>query len=124
MAPIMVAPLRESAFEADASLEPPLMLARMAGTADITSQEQLCRFLAQVDDAAQEAKVSAVRVDLSAVEFLNSTSMGAFAGWFADLSASGPAPYDVTLVFRDVAHRPRRAFGSMTDLFPFLRLDP
>jgi ABC-type transporter Mla MlaB component len=124
MASVVVTPMRESKFEADAEVQPPLLLARMAGTADITSQEHLARFLDQIDDAARTAGVSAVRVDLSGVEFLNSTCMGAFAGWFARVAPSGRAAYEVTLVFRSTGHRPRRSFGGMLNVFPFVRLDP
>jgi hypothetical protein len=120
----MVAQLRDSRFEAEARLEPPLVVARLTGTADVVSQKQLAAFLKDVDGAARRSRATGVRVDLAAVDFLNSTSMGAFVRWFDGLTETDEAPYLVVLSFRNVLHRPRRAFASMITLFPFVRLEP
>jgi anti-anti-sigma regulatory factor len=124
MVPTASAPTKEGAFEAEAHMEPPFLMARMAGTADITSQEQLSRFLIDLDRTARAASVSAVRIDMLAVAFVNSSSIGAFARWFADITEAGQAGYAVTLAFSGPLHRTRRAFVGMAQLFPFLRLEP
>jgi hypothetical protein len=120
----VVAQLRDARFQAEARLEPPLVVARLSGTADVVSQQRLATFLKEIDAAARAARATGVRVDLAAVDFLNSTSMGAFVRWFDGLTETDVAPYIVVLNFRNVLHRPRRAFASMITLFPFVRLEP
>jgi hypothetical protein len=89
----------------------------LTGTADLSDSKELATHLIDAHQQALAAKSARVLVDVCAVEFMNSTALGAFVSWVAQLQQTAAAQR-YRIVFKGTGQR-RWQRGSLHALASF-----
>ena len=113
MAYIAVTPVVEPNFRAEAILAGTSLLARFTGTADFTVETHVDKFVRQVHAEACRLEATAVDVDISALEFVNSSCLRAFVIWITTVQDMGRRRYTITFLFKPAAGWQQRALDSL-----------
>jgi hypothetical protein len=112
---LQITPVAEAAFEAEARLEAREILVRFAGAADLTVKARMDSFLLAVHEEAVRLDIDLVNVDISGLEFMNSSCLMAIATWIASIQAIARR-YHVAFHFKAVRSWHRRSLDAITEL--------
>jgi anti-anti-sigma regulatory factor len=99
----LVPPVRTRQLTADAVSEANALVLKLTGVADLRVQDQLMTFLESTHRVALTLRAPEVRVDVTALEFMNSSCLGEFVRWIESVQ-DGQASYRI----RFVANRQHR----------------
>ncbi|EYF06810.1 hypothetical protein [Chondromyces apiculatus] len=101
-------------LKAEAVHEGEILVLCLTGTADMRASEALERVLAQVHTEAQRLGVAQVRVDLRALEFMNSSCLKAFVTWISNVrDAPGEQRYSIHFMSRPEILWQRRSLHAL-----------
>jgi len=112
---LQIAPLVEPSFQAEALLESREILIRFAGTADLTVKARMDSFLLAVHEEAVRLDIDLVHVDISGLEFINSSCLMAIVSWIAAIQAIARR-YHVSFHFKAVRPWHRRSLDVLAEL--------
>jgi len=99
----LVPPVHTPQLQADAASDNDALVLKLSGVADLRVQEQLWAFLESTHRAALSLRLPLVTVDVTALEFMNSSCLGEFVRWIESVQ-DGMAAYRI----RFVANRKHR----------------
>ncbi|AKT36894.1 STAS domain-containing protein [Chondromyces crocatus] len=87
---------------------------RLSGTADMRVSEALERVLSRVHEEAQRSEVKQVRVDLRALEFMNSSCLKSFVTWIGNArDVSEKHRYSIHFISRSEILWQRRSLHAL-----------
>jgi hypothetical protein len=109
-----VTPIDEASFRAEAVLDPAnVVTVRFTGTADLTVRPMVDRFLRDVHDEICRIDVATVNVNMSALEFINSSCLKAFVGWITTVQAMAKGRYHISFLFKPSRDWQRRSVDAL-----------
>lgn len=89
----------------------------LSGSAELPATGELLTQLRNASDRARIHGAAVIRVDLTGVEFMNSTALGAFVGWIAELERMRP-PLRLDLVGAPGRRWQRASLHSLASFAP------
>jgi hypothetical protein len=116
MTHLQIAPVQQKSFRAEAVLEPGGVAVRFAGTADLDVKPHVDRFLCQVHAEACRIDVPSVSVDMSGLEFINSSCLKAFVTWITTVQEMAQGRYQISFTFRPARDWQRRSVTALSRL--------
>jgi hypothetical protein len=116
MTHIHIAPVQQRTFRAEAVLEQAGVAVRFSGTADLTVKAHVDRFLCQVHAEACRIDVPAVSVDMSALEFINSSCLKAFVTWITTVQEMAQGRYQISFLFKPAREWQQRSVEALSRL--------
>jgi hypothetical protein len=101
-------------LSASAAVDGQRMKVVLGGQADTRTKAALDRFLAAVASEAARVGLTEVDLDLSAVEFMNSTCIKGFVNWISQVQELPPARrYRIKFISNPTAQWQRRALKTL-----------
>jgi hypothetical protein len=117
MTPPCIASVDQDGFRAEAVREDGDSIAvRFAGTADLTVQPAVQQFLTEVHEEVCRVGVPNVKVDMSALEFINSSCLKAFVTWITTVQSMANGRYKISFLYRPARGGARRSVTVLTRL--------
>ena len=95
-----IKPVQEKTFRAEALLDGDGVAVRLTGTADLTVKAVVDRFLCEVHAEVCRIGLATVSVDMSALEFINSSCLKAFVTWITTVQAMAGGRYHISFMFK------------------------
>src|SRR5206468_12473314 len=114
MTRIHITPVQEKTFRAEALLEGDAVAVRFSGTADLNVKLTVDRFLCEVHAEACRLDANAVNVDMSGLEFINSSCLKAFVTWITTVQAMAAGRYHISFMFKPARDWQRRSVDALT----------
>jgi hypothetical protein len=106
----------ENRLRTEAALSPGVLDVYLSGTADVNVLPELDAFLSDVHATASRARVTSVTVDISALQFINSSCLKSFITWMTTAQAMNEGRYMITFLFQRQSPRQGRTFGALAAL--------
>ena len=116
MSGLQIKPIHHATFDAEAVLDGTEIAVRFAGTADLSVKEIMDRFLIDVHAEASRMDVKSVSVDVSGLEFINSSCLMAIVTWITTVQSMANRRYQIAFHFKAVRDWHRRSFDVLTQL--------
>ncbi len=113
---IRVTPVQQKSFRAEALLEPSGVSVRFSGTADPNVKPHVDRFLCEVHAEACRIDVEAVSVDMSALDFINSSCLKAFVTWITTVQEMAQGRYQISFMFKPARDWQKRSVEALSRL--------
>jgi anti-anti-sigma factor len=108
--PVAVAEFRSEATHAEGSI-----CVRLRGTADIPARAALDTVLSQLHSESQRLKVAGVVVDLTQLEFMNSSCFKSFVAWIEQVQNLDPTEqYRIQFLSDPNMHWQRRSLKALS----------
>lgn len=111
-----IRPVEEKAFRAEAVIEDGGLSVYFTGTADMNVKSQVDSFLCEVHAEACRTGIATVVVDLSALEFINSSFIKGFVTWITAVQAMANGRYRISFLFKAARDWQRRSVGALSRL--------
>ncbi|MEO8177319.1 MAG: hypothetical protein ABI895_00675 [Deltaproteobacteria bacterium] len=92
-------------------------LVTLTGTGDASAAQPLDDYLVRLHEQLRLRKSASVLVDVTQLEFMNSSCIKAFASWIHDVDTSD-TPYSVRLRFNPGLRWQKRTLDTLTRLAP------
>jgi len=92
-------------------------LVRLTGNGDAAAAQPLDDYLVKLHEQLRSQKSAGVLVDVTQLDFMNSSCIKAFASWIHDVDTS-EAPYSVRLRFNPGLRWQKRTLEALTRLAP------
>lgn len=106
--------LRVGELHATARQEDAALCLALAGTADATTESTLNALLTRLHGECRHAAVREARVDLRALEFMNSSCFKAFIAWIVAVDRLPPAErYRLRFLCNPALHWQKRSLRAM-----------
>jgi hypothetical protein len=99
----------------DESADKPLV--KLSGNGDAAAVQPLDEYLVRLHEQLRSQKSAGVLVDVTQLEFMNSSCIKAFASWIHDV-ATCDAPYAVRMRFNPDLRWQKRTLETLTRLAP------
>jgi hypothetical protein len=115
MATLQITPVDQATFQADALLEGTEIFVRFSGTADLTAKALMDTFLVAVHEEATRIYITKVNVDVSGLEFINSSCLMAIVSWITGVQAMARR-YQISFHFKSIRDWHRRSLAVLTQL--------
>ena len=112
---LRINPVNDPTFQADALLEGTEIFVRFTGTADLTAKRAMDDFLIAVHGEASRIYISQVNVDVSGLEFINSSCLMAIVTWITGVQAMSRR-YQISFHFRSIRDWHRRSLAVLSQL--------
>jgi hypothetical protein len=93
----LVPPVHTPQLQADAASDNDMLVLKLIGVADLRVQLQLMAFLESTHRAAVSLRAPEVTVDVTALEFMNSSCLGEFVRWI-ECVEDGTTSYRIRFV--------------------------
>ncbi len=116
MSVLHIKPIHHATFDAEAVLDGSEIAVRFSGTADLGVKDIMDRFLIDVHAEASRMDVKAVSVDVSGLEFINSSCLMAIVTWITTVQSMVNRRYQIAFHFKAVRDWHRRSFDVLTQL--------
>lgn len=116
MTHIHIAPVQQKTFRAEAVLEPGGVAVRFSGTADLNVKPHVDRFLCEVHAEACRIDTSSVSVDMSGLEFINSSCLKAFVTWITTVQEMAKGRYQISFMFKPARDWQKRSVEALSRL--------
>jgi len=116
MTHIRIQPVQQKTFRAEAVLEPGGVAVRFTGTADLTVKAHVDRFLCDVHAEACRLDVGSVSVDMSGLEFINSSCLKAFVTWITTVQEMAKGRYQISFTFKPARDWQKRSVDALSRL--------
>jgi hypothetical protein len=116
MSALQIKPIHHATFDAEAVLDRSEIAVRFSGTADLSVKDIMDRFLIDVHAEAARMDVKSVSVDVSGLEFINSSCLMAIVTWITTVQAMVNRRYQIAFHFKAVRDWHRRSFDVLTQL--------
>ncbi|MEA2699623.1 MAG: hypothetical protein QOI66_3894 [Myxococcales bacterium] len=116
MATLQIKPIHHATFDAEAVMDGNEIAVRFAGTADLSVKEIMDRFLIDVHAEASRMDARSVSVDVSGLEFINSSCLMAIVTWITTVQSMVNRRYQIAFHFKAVRDWHRRSFDVLTQL--------
>jgi hypothetical protein len=111
-------------LRATARLDGAMLLVTLEGHADLRTKAMLDGVLGRVHHVAVERKAPEVRLDLRAVEFMNSSCIKSLVSWIGDAQDAAPeGAYSITLMGSSAVHWQTRSLEALSGLADIVRID-
>jgi anti-anti-sigma factor len=111
---IQIKDLKDRDFSTQTQQDGAVITVHMKGNWDMNAVAPLDEFTRAVQTQARQLKVERVVLQMSEVEFINSSCLKSFARWLGQVSKSGQDPYTVT--FRTNLPWQRRSLEALKAL--------
>lgn len=115
MSILRINPVNDPTFQADALMEGTEIFVRFTGTADLTAKGAMDDFLVAVHGEASRIYVSQVNVDVSGLEFINSSCLMAIVSWITGVQAMSRR-YQISFHFKSIRDWHRRSLSVLSQL--------
>jgi hypothetical protein len=116
MPSLQIKPIHHPTFNAEAMLDGTEIAVRFSGTADLSVKDIMDRFLIDVHAEASRMDVKSVSVDVSGLEFINSSCLMAIVTWITTVQSMVNRRYQIAFHFKAVRDWHRRSFDVLTQL--------
>ena len=116
MSVLHIKPIHHATFDAEAVLDGSEIAVRFSGTADLSVKDIMDRFLIDVHAEASRMDVKSVSVDVSGLEFINSSCLMAIVTWITTVQSMVNRRYQIAFHFKAVRDWHRRSFDVLTQL--------
>jgi anti-anti-sigma regulatory factor len=116
MASLHIQPIQSPSFTAEALLDGSEIVVRFCGTADLGVKAIMDTFLNEVHIEASHLNVAAVNVDISGLEFINSSCLVAMVTWITAVQAMAHRSYLISFHFKAVRDWHHRTFGVLEEI--------
>lgn len=116
MSVLHIKPIHHATFNAEALLDGTEIAVRFSGTADLSVKDIMDRFLIDVHAEASRMDVKSVSVDVSGLEFINSSCLMAIVTWITTVQSMVNRRYQIAFHFKAVRDWHRRSFDVLTQL--------
>jgi hypothetical protein len=116
MSALNIKPIHHATFDAEAFLGGSEIAVRFSGTADLSVKDIMDRFLIDVHAEAARMDVKSVSVDVSGLEFINSSCLMAIVTWITTVQSMVNRRYQIAFHFKAVRDWHRRSFDVLTQL--------
>jgi hypothetical protein len=116
MALLQIKPIHYTHFDAEAVLDSGEIAVRFSGTADLGVKAIMDGFLVDVHGEATRLNVKSVSVDVSGLEFINSSCLMAIVTWITTVQSMVNRRYQIAFHFKAVRDWHRRSFDVLTQL--------
>ena len=116
MASLQIKPIHYTNFDAEAVLDGTEIAVRFSGTADLGVKAIMDSFLVDVHADASRMDVKSVSVDVSGLEFINSSCLMAIVTWITTVQSMTNRRYQIAFHFKAVRDWHRRSFDVLTQL--------
>ncbi|HSN99488.1 MAG TPA: hypothetical protein VLS89_14430 [Candidatus Nanopelagicales bacterium] len=114
MSAIELPPVEPTDLRVAAEHEGDALTIRLEGTADMRVSEALDRVLTRVHEEAQRLAVARVRVDLRALDFMNSSCLKSFVTWISNArDLATPRRYAIHFISRPEILWQRRSLNAL-----------
>jgi len=111
-----ITPVMQKSFRAEAVLDTNGVAVRFSGTADLTVKAHVDRFLCQVHAEACRIDTTSVSVDMSALEFINSSCLKAFVTWITTVQEMAQGRYTISFMFKPARDWQKRSVEALSRL--------
>jgi len=111
-----ITPVMQKSFRAEAVLDTNGVAVRFSGTADLTVKAHVDRFLCQVHAEACRIDTTSVSVDMSALEFINSSCLKAFVTWITTVQEMAQGRYQISFMFKPARDWQKRSVEALSRL--------
>lgn len=102
-------------FKSQASFEDGSISVRLHGSADIPARKPLESLLTGVHSESQRLKARRVVIDLTELEFMNSSCFKSFVTWIEEVqNLDADAQYRITFVSNPATHWQRRSLKALS----------
>ena len=115
MTSLDLAAIKEPGFSADAQEAPQAITVHLAGAADGLAHPHLDRYLKELHLEACRLGTPAVNVDVTQLQFINSSCLMLFVTWLMSLRALDAAK-QYRVVLASSTKQQRRAFGVLANV--------
>jgi ABC-type transporter Mla MlaB component len=115
MRQLQIKPIQQATFEADAILDDAGIAVRFAGIADLNMKAMMDSFLRATHEEAKRLDVNVVNVDVSGLEFINSSCLMAVVNWITGVKEMARR-YQISFHFQSIRDWHRRSFGVLAQL--------
>ncbi|HET6281214.1 MAG TPA: hypothetical protein VFH73_09615 [Polyangia bacterium] len=115
MSNLQINPVNQPTFQADALLEGTEIVVRFSGTADLTAKAMMDAFLRAVHEEATRIYITQVNVDVSGLEFINSSCLMAIVSWITGVQAMARR-YQISFHFKSIRDWHRRSLAVLSQL--------
>jgi hypothetical protein len=116
MTHIHITPVQQKTFRAEAVLEAGSVAVRFTGTADLNVKAHVDRFLCEVHAEACRTDVSSVSVDMSGLDFINSSCLKAFVTWITTVQEMAQGRYQISFMFKPARDWQKRSVDALSRL--------
>ncbi len=116
MRPLSIPAIHYTNFDAEAVLDGSEIAVRFSGTADLGVKAIMDSFLIDVHAEASRMDVKSVSVDVSGLEFINSSCLMAIVTWITTVQSMTNRRYQIAFHFKAVRDWHRRSFDVLTQL--------
>jgi ABC-type transporter Mla MlaB component len=116
MPSLHIDPIHHPTFEAQALLDGSEIAVCFAGTADLGVKTIMDSFLNEVHVEASRMNVATVKVDISGLEFINSSCLMAIVSWITTVQSMSNRRYLISFHFKSVRDWHRRTFDVLEQL--------
>jgi hypothetical protein len=116
MTRLHIMPVREKTFRAEALMEGEGVAVRFTGTADLNVKPFVDKFLCEVHAEVCRADLRAVAVDMSGLEFINSSCLKVFVTWITTVQAMADGRYHISFTFKPARDWQRRSVDALSRL--------
>jgi len=102
-------------FETQASMENGSISVRLRGSADLAARKPLESLLHGVHSESQRLKARRVVIDLTELEFMNSSCFKSFVTWIEEVqNLDAGAQYRITFISNPATHWQRRSLKALS----------
>ena len=115
MSSLQIKPIHYTNFDAEAVLDGSEIAVRFSGTADLGVKAIMDGFLVDVHGEATRMNVKSVSVDVSGLEFINSSCLMAIVSWITGVQAMARR-YKISFHFKSIRDWHRRSLAVLTQL--------
>jgi hypothetical protein len=112
--------IKDTEFEATASIDGDALVFRMWGNADLRATGPLGPFLDSVDNEAQRHKLGEVVADFRELVFMNSSCLKEFVRWVAQVDERAGASYRIRFLADPDAQWQTRSLQALRAFAPHL----
>jgi len=110
--------IKDTEFEASASVDGQALVMRLWGNADLRVHGPLGPFLDSVDDEARRHQLAEVVADFRELVFMNSSCLKEFVRWIAYVEERGQNPYRIRFISDPTAHWQGRSLQALRAFAP------
>lgn len=107
-------------FQATPRYEPGKLVVKLTGEGNLDTIDAIRTVLTGAHSEAQRLSVKEVAVDLTELEFLNSSGIKHFVTWLRDASMLGDAAYNIRLISSPMIPWQRRSLHALQCFAPKL----
>ena len=115
MQTLQINPVLQPNFEADAVADGEEIAVRFSGTADLNAKSMMDGFLMAVHEEATRLHTRTVNVDISGLEFINSSCLMAIVTWITGVQAM-QRRYQISFHFKSIRDWHKRSLPVLSQL--------